>query len=156
MLVVLGSLLSVLCVPSILVLHKDPLFRTSRVSLRRSRLYDPCNTLLILHTSAHPSSASYTSAHCALAWSAALQFGQCSSSSADGLELGQLEGRGSACSAAELLRLPRLFQAMAAAGSACAGAGVAAGRCGCAAADAAEHRQGPCSGLVPGSRVQCC
>jgi hypothetical protein len=44
--VVLGSLLSVLCVPSILVLHKDPLFRTSRVPLRRSRLYDPCNTLL--------------------------------------------------------------------------------------------------------------
>jgi hypothetical protein len=42
----LGSLLSVLCVPSILVLHKDPLFRTSRVPLRRSRLYDPCNTLL--------------------------------------------------------------------------------------------------------------
>jgi hypothetical protein len=29
-------------------LHKDPLFRTSRVSLRRSRLYDPCNTLLLL------------------------------------------------------------------------------------------------------------
>jgi hypothetical protein len=47
MLVVLGSILSVLCVPSILVLHKDPLFRTSRVPLRRSRLYDPCNTLLL-------------------------------------------------------------------------------------------------------------
>jgi hypothetical protein len=48
MLVVLGSVLSVLCVPSILVLHKDPLFCTSRVPLRRSRLYDPCNTLLLL------------------------------------------------------------------------------------------------------------
>jgi hypothetical protein len=47
MLVVLGSILSVLCVPSILVQHKDPLFRTSRVPLRRSRLYDPCNTLLL-------------------------------------------------------------------------------------------------------------
>jgi hypothetical protein len=51
MLVVLGSVLSVLCVPSILVLHKDPLFRPSRVPLRRSRLYDPCNTLLLLAVS---------------------------------------------------------------------------------------------------------
>jgi hypothetical protein len=30
MLVVLGSLLSVLCVPSILVLHKDPLFKKKK------------------------------------------------------------------------------------------------------------------------------
>jgi hypothetical protein len=42
--------------------------------------------------------------------SAELQFGQCSSSSAGGLELEQLEGRGSACSVAALQRVARLFR----------------------------------------------
>jgi hypothetical protein len=47
-LVMLGSLLSVLCVPSILVLHRTLPSLQSWVSLRRSRLCNPCNTLLLL------------------------------------------------------------------------------------------------------------